>query len=99
MTIQQLAQDFRTQLRGQARCNGHRSAQAHRNLQQFFADLDAMTDQEVLEFRISCPDCGTAQIPLERALELVEEAQNIEQWEGLYGLEQHLNEVIAGVYH
>jgi hypothetical protein len=58
-----------------------------------------MTPQEVLEFRISCPDCGELQISLERALELVEEARDIAQWEELYDLEQHLNEVIAGVYH
>ena len=58
-----------------------------------------MTPQEVLEFRISCPDCGDSEIPLERALELVNQAQSLDEWEELYDLEQHLNEVIAGVYH
>jgi hypothetical protein len=101
MKLQQLADGVRTQLRTTAQHNhsGCRSRQEHQNLQQFFRDLEAMTPQEVLEFRISCPDCGTGQIPLERALELVNDAQNIGEWEELYDLEQHLNELIAGVYH
>jgi hypothetical protein len=101
MTIQQLADGVRTQLRTTAQHNhsGCRSRQEHQNVQQFFQDLDAMTPQQVLEFRISCADCRNSEIPLERALELVNEAQNIDEWEEFYDLEQHLNEVIAGVYH
>ena len=35
-------------------------------------------------------------MPLERALELLNQAQNLDEWEELYELEQHLNGVIAG---
>jgi hypothetical protein len=76
MTIQQLADGVRTRLRttAQREHTGCRSEEEHHNLKQFFSDLEAMTPQEVLEFRIGCSDCGTPKISLERALKLVEAA-------------------------
>jgi hypothetical protein len=64
MTIQQLADGVRTRLRTTSQHNHSvcRSRQEHQNLQQFFRDLDAMTPQQILEFRLSCPDCGCQQI-------------------------------------
>jgi hypothetical protein len=47
--------------------------------QQFFRDLNAMTAQAVLEFRLSCPDCGGQEMPLERALELLNQAQSLDE--------------------
>jgi cell fate (sporulation/competence/biofilm development) regulator YlbF (YheA/YmcA/DUF963 family) len=101
MTIQQLADGVRTRLRATAQHNhsGCRSRQEHQNLQQFFSDLNAMTAQAVLEFRISCSDCGGQEISLERARELVNQAQSLDEWEELFDLEQHLNHVIGGHYH
>jgi hypothetical protein len=101
MTIQQLADGVRAQLRATAQHNhtGCRSRKEHQNLQQFFQDLEAMAPHEVLEFRLSCPDCGFQQISLERALELVNDAQNVDEWEELFDLEQHFNDVIAEHYH
>ena len=78
--------------------SGCRSKQEHQNLQQFFRDLEAMTPRRYWSFAFLVRIVACQQISLERALELVNEAQNTEQWEELFDLEQHLNEVIAGVY-
>jgi hypothetical protein len=101
MTIQHFSNGVRTRLRFTAQHNhiGCRSTAAQENLQQFFSDLEAMTAQEVLKFRIACEDCGTPKIPLERALELVEQARDYDEWEDLFELEQNWDSVLAGVYH